>query len=586
MPAAAPDGEQVYRLSCAACHESGENRAPPFEALRQLSREAIAESLQTGVMAYVGEAMPEESIEAVAAYLGRGTGRLSARTRAPCPDAPWSDPAAGPRWTGWGGGPANARFQSAASAGLDPKSVTKLRLRWVFGFPDADRARSQPAVAGGRVFVGSRAGRVYALDAASGCTVWDYQALAEVRTAIGVSAAGRDGPVRLHFGDFKANLYAVDAETGEQIWRTKVDDHQAATLTGSPVLFEGRVYVGTSSIEEFTGAFPTYPCCTFRGSVAAYDAANGERIWKTYTIPEEPSPRRRNANGVAQHGPSGSGIWSAPTIDAKLRRVYVTTGDNYSDPPTDDSDAIMAFDLDTGERLWSRQFTAGDAYNMACNPRADKTNCPEANGPDHDFGASAILAELDGGRRVLVAGQKSGMVHAVDPDRDGTLLWQRRAGEGGMLGGIQFGPAADRANAYVAVSDYQGRRPHPGGGITAFGLADGEVVWHTPGVPCPQDRAGCSPAQSAAVTAVPGLVFSGALDGFLRAYSTADGSVLWSYDTMREFSQTVNGVPARGGSLNGPGPVVVGGMVYVNSGYGQFGSIPGNAFLAFGVDSE
>ena len=582
--AASPDGESVYRQSCAACHESGENRAPSLEALQRLSPKAILESLQSGTMAYVGESLPQGHAEAVSSFLGRGT--AAAQGRRTCPDHPWSDPFSGPRWLGWGADLENTRHQSAEFAGLDADSVQRMVLLWAFGIPDADRARAQPTVAGGRVFLGTRNGRLYALDAESGCTIWEFKARAEVRTAVLVSPAEPDGRNTLYFGDTKANLYGVDAATGKQVWRTKVDEHDAATLTGSPVLHGGHLYVATSSIEEFTGAFPTYPCCTFRGSIAAYSASNGERIWKTHTIPEEPRPRGRNKAGVVQHGPSGAAIWSAPTIDTKLGRVYVATGDNYSDPPTDDSDAIIAYDLETGTRHWSRQFTRDDAYNMACNPRADKTNCPEANGPDFDFGSSPMLAELANGKRILVAGQKSGMVHAVDPDLDGAIVWQRRAGKGGMLGGIQYGPAADSRNAYVAVSDYRGPRPDQGGGITAYRLSDGKVVWHRPGIPCPPKRKGCSPSQSAAVTSIPGVVFSGSLDGFLRAYSTEDGSVLWSYDTVREYPRTVNGVGANGGSLNGPGPSVVNGMVYVNSGYGQFGSIPGNAFLAFGIATK
>lgn len=583
---AAPDGETVYRESCAACHESGENRAPSLEALMHLSPKAILATLRDGTMAYVGKTLPPESAEAVASYLGRGTGPLVGRSRPACPDAPWSHPFRGPRWIGWSPNLSNTRYQTAEAAGLDVRSVRGLRLLWAFGLPDSDLARGQVAVAGGRLFVGARNGRVYALEAKTGCTVWEFEAQSEVRTAILLSHPDSKGRVSAYFGDTRGSLYAIDADTGKQIWKRRLDDHVAATLTGSPVLFEGRLYAGTSSIEEFTGAHPTYSCCDFRGSISAIDASNGERIWKTYTILEEATPRRASRKGVVQLGPSGAAIWSAPTIDAKLRRVYVTTGDNYSDPPTEDSDAMIAFDLDTGRRVWSRQFTKRDAYNMACDPGADKANCPEADGPDFDFGASAMLVQLDGTSRLLIAGQKSGMVHAVDPDRDGEIVWQRRVGEGGKLGGIQFGPAADFQNAYIAVSDYQGPRPDSVGGLTALRLADGAVVWHKPGFRCPSRRKGCSPANSAAVTAIPGAVFSGSLDGFLRAYSSTDGTVLWSFDTAREFQETVNGVPAKGGSINGPGPVVVDGIVYVNSGYGMFGSIPGNALLAFGSGEE
>ena len=554
--------------------------------MQRLSAAAILESLTTGAMAAIGKDLPGGYAETVASFLGTEAGIQGPRFPKGCPDGEWADPLDGPRWIGWGANLANSRFQSTELAGLDVDSVPQLRLRWVFGIPNSDRARGHPAVAGGRVFLGGRNGRLYALDAGSGCTVWEFEALAEIRTAVLLSRTNESSGYALYFGDTKANLYAVDAATGTQIWRTKVEGHRGATLTGSPTLHAGRLYVGTSSIEEFTGSIAKYPCCSFRGSVSAIDASNGERVWKTYTIPEEPLPQRFNANGVQLYGPSGAGIWSAPTIDTQLGRVYVTTGDNYSDPPTGDSDAIIAYDLETGRRLWSQQFTEGDAYNMSCNQRSDGINCPDANGPDLDFGSSAILVSSDRGQRFLVAGQKSGEVHAVDPDRNGAILWQRRAGVGGMLGGIQFGMAADARNVYVAVSDYIGPTRSKGGGITAFRITDGEKLWHTPGTPCPSARKGCSPAQSAAVTVIPGVVFSGALDGFIRAYSTEDGSVRWSYDTVRDYPGSVNGVGTRGGSINGPGPAVVDGMLYVNSGYGAFGSIPGNAFLAFGVEKD
>lgn len=583
LQAVEPTGEQIYEQACSTCHDGGESRAPTFDVLRQLSSDAILESLRDGVMAYVGETLADGQVETVALYLGQGTAELPSLTRRSCPDAEWSNPLRGPRWIGWGADLSNSRYQPAHLAGLTAADVAQLELRWAFGLPDATRARGHPTVAGGRVFVGSRSGHLYALDAKSGCTVWEFAARSEVRTAILVSPPDHAGRTLLFFGDTKANLYGIDAATGAQIWRTKVDDHRSATLTGSPVLFEGRLYLGVSSIEEFTGAFAEYSCCSFRGSVQAIDASNGERIWKTHTIPEVPKPRWRNAKGVMQLGPAGAGIWSAPTIDAKLRRLYVTTGDNYSDPPTDDSDAIIAYDLESGKRLWSQQFTEGDAYNMACNSKADGVNCPQADGPDFDFGSSGILVELDNGKRALVAGQKSGVVHAIDPDQDGAILWQRRAGTGGKLGGIQYGSATDGRNVYVAVSDYRGARPDSVGGLVAYRLADGEEVWNVPSAPCPRGRPQCSPAHSAAVTVVDGVVFSGSLDGHLRAYATGDGSILWEFDTVRDYDGTVNGVAAKGGSLNGPGPVVVDGMLYVNSGYGAFGSMPGNVFLAFGV---
>ncbi|HKA55104.1 MAG TPA: PQQ-binding-like beta-propeller repeat protein, partial [Candidatus Binatia bacterium] len=305
---------------------------------------------------------------------------------------------------------------------------------------------------------------------------------------------------------------------------------------------------------------------------------------------------RKNQEGVQLWGPAGASVWSAPTIDAQRGVLYVTTGDNYADPATKTSDAIVAFDLKTGRMLWSRQFTARDAWNIGCDA-GGAANCPKAKGPDLDFGSSAILRTLPNGKRVLLAGQKSGMVHAIDPDQKGTVLWQQRVGHGGILGGIQWGPAADGDRLYVALSDIgvkirqdaeagtvselDGRE---GGGIFAYDLATGEQRWATPAPGC-SGRPKCSPAQSAAITVIPGVVFSGSVDGHLRAYSTQDGRVIWDFDTIQDFS-TANAMEGKGGSLDGPGPTVVGGMLFVNSGYGFWGGMPGNVLLGFSVEGK
>jgi polyvinyl alcohol dehydrogenase (cytochrome) len=164
-----------------------------------------------------------------------------------------------------------------------------------------------------------------------------------------------------------------------------------------------------------------------------------------------------------------------------------------------------------------------------------------------------------------------------DPDKQGQVIWQYRAG----LGGIEWGFAADSENVYLPVAD--GNAPTPGG-LHAVKIANGQRVWYTPPQPLKCRKGpGCSGAQSAAITVIPGVVFSGAIDGGFRAFSARDGSIIWEYDTNREF-KTVNGVPAKGASINGPAPVVVDGMVYISSGYGAVGDRPGNVFLAFGVE--
>jgi polyvinyl alcohol dehydrogenase (cytochrome) len=308
-----------------------------------------------------------------------------------------------------------------------------------------------------------------------------------------------------------------------------------------------------------------------------------------------------NSAGVQQMGPSGAAIWSAPTFDAASQRVYATTGDNYSDPPSGTSDAIIAFDASSGDLTWARQITSGDAYTVAC---PNGVNCPKSHGPDLDFGSSAVLASLPNGKRLLIAGQKSGVVTALDPDHGGDIVWQKRVGAGGTLGGVQWGVAADESDLYVAVSDPKFHPAGPatpgaqtlvlnpsvtllidskaGGGLWALKLETGEEVWLTPHPGC-GDAPGCSPAQSAAVTAIPGLVFSGGLDGHLRAYLAQSGKIAWDVDTKGDY-QAVNGVAAKGGSIDGGGAVVVDGMVYIGSGSGFVGTAPGNVLLAYSVD--
>lgn len=582
--AEAPAGESVYREKCASCHETGANRAPLLATLHALSSQAVLRALESGSMRFAAEGLSAEQRSAVARHVGRGASEALQVAPACDPEPGWRPSPDAATWAGWSPDLENTRFQPSRSAGFGAKDTSRLKLAWAFGAAGANAKKAAMTIVGRRLFAGNSDGSVYALDAASGCVHWTYDGGSPVRAAIPVAEVG--GRALAFVGDFTATAYALRADTGELVWKRELSDYPAAIITGSPAYDDGRLYVPISSYEEASGARADAECCKFRGSVAALDAATGEVIWRTHTISEEPSPRKKNSRGVQQWGPSGAAVWSAPTIDRKLGRLYLTSGDNYSDPPTETSDAILALDLEDGGIVWSRQFTAGDAYNIACVSRRDSTNCPESNGPDFDFGSSAILRELPGGKRVLVAGQKSGWVHAVDPDRDGEILWQQQAGEGGVLGGVQFGAAADEKRVYVAVSDLRfgqsGVLPTEGGGVTAFDLATGEQVWSTKAGDC-EGRSRCSPGHSGAVTAIPGVVFAGSLDGRLRAYSAETGDVIWELDTVRDY-ETVNGVQGRGGALNGSGPVVVDGMLYVNSGYGQFGTMPGNVLLAFRVE--
>lgn len=491
------------------------------------------------------------------------------------------------QWNGWGADLQNTRYQPN---GLTAAQVPKLKLKWVFAFPGTFVSSGPPTVIGGRVFVPGANRKIYSLDVNSGCQYWTFESDAPVRTAITVANH------QAYFGDQRGNAYALDVTTGELLWKTHVDDHPRAKIVGAPVYYEGRLYVPVTAGEEGPSTSPKYECCSGRGALVALDAPTGKQIWKTYTIVEQPQRTTKNpATGVQRWGPSGASIWSAPTIDIERKLIYAGTGDNFSDPSTKTSDAVIAFDLKDGRIVWIKQLTEDDVFNMGCIETL-KHGCRPGGGigPDFDIGASPILLKLANGKRVLLVSQKSGVVHALDPDRDGEILWRTRIGKGTALGGIQWGSASDGRNMYAALSDigflYVGTPPKrildpkAGGGLFALDVASGAKVWEAAAPDC-GERLNCSPAQSAAVTAIPGAVFSGSADGHMRAYSSKDGKVIWDFDTTREFT-TVNGAASKGGSMDGPGPVVAGDMLFVPSGYAAWGGLPGNVLLAFTVDGK
>lgn len=590
-----PDGAAVYKQHCAACHDTGAARAPTFETLQQMEPVAVVRALETGVMRIVGTfSLNGPQRIAVAEHV---TGKpydatWQAKVVNQCAPTPWpatADPFSKPHWNGWGVNPQNTRFQPAAMAGIDKAGVSSLALAWAFAFPGETLAEAPPAVVDGRLFVGSRSGTVYALDAATGCTHWTFNANAAVKSAVLVAQIGDEPTPTVFFGDVAGRAYAVNAATGEQRWAVIADEHPSARLTGGFQLVDGTLFVPVSSLEEGLAADPNYACCTFRGAVAALDPATGEIRWKKHVIEQVPSEQPAGPNGRKMLGPNGGAIWSAPTIDPKLPMIYVATGDNYSQPATATSDAIMAISRQDGAIAWTYQGLAGDAWNVACT-LPDKSNCPDDEGPDHDMGSSPILVELGHGKRALLGGQKTGVMHAIDPDNGGAVLWKTRVGKGGILGGIEWGSATDGKAVYVAVSDARwesGRffgdkvalDPLHGGGIFALDVQNGAVLWQAPAVSC-AGRERCSPAQTAAVTAIPGVVFSGSMSGVMRAFDSDTGKVLWEYDSVRDYD-TVNGAPGRGGAIDQSGVVVVDGVVYLNSGYANWGGNPGNVLLAF-----
>jgi polyvinyl alcohol dehydrogenase (cytochrome) len=584
-------GAPLFDQYCASCHLGQVAKAPHKMFLQMMAPDAIHAALDVGIMRTHAEKLTAAQKKQVATYLGGDHPVSTARAPQCTGAAAKFDGSRKPAVSGWGITAGNTRHIDSASAGLTAADLPRLELKWAFAFPNAQRARSQPAVAFGAVYVGSQDGTVYALDENTGCIRWTFRAPAEVRTAVVVeapeAASRRAGSPLVFFGDLLARVYAVDAFTGALRWSFKADDHPNATITGAPSLHDGTLYVPVSSLEVTSAADPAYECCTFRGSVVALDASTGANRWKAHTIPTPPKEVGRTRLGTRVLAPSGAPVWNSPAIDAQRGLLYVGTGENYSSPANDTSDALIAFRLADGAMVWHAQKTANDAWNVACM-LPDNPNCPPENGPDVDFGSSVIVLRDAARGDLLLAGQKSGMVYAVDPGQRGSIVWGARVGRGGIQGGVHFGMATDGDRLFVPISDmkdeHDGRvHQQPSrAGLYALEPRTGRTLWGTPADDVCAGRQFCDSGVSAAITSIPGAVLAGHMDGRLRAYDASDGKVVWEVDTTREW-KTVSGELARGGSFGGgAGPMVVNGKLFAVSGYGLYFHMPGNVLLVFG----
>ncbi len=587
-------GKAAYQKSCANCHDKLVYKAPHRMFLAMMAPDALLASMDGGTMAKQSKTMSKQQKRDVAEFItGRSLDELAVSFPPPtCDESSVFDPAKKPASLGWGVNPQNSRFQPAETGGLSVGDVSGLEVKWTFAYPNAFQARSQPVVAAGAVFVGSHDGTVYSLDAKSGCVRWTFRASAEVRTGIVISGWDDDAaPVSVYFGDILARAYSLDAKTGELQWVTRVDPHPNATITGTPALVGDRLFVPVSSLEVVNAIDPNYVCCTFRGAVVALDTGNGEQIWKNYTVDKKPEEVGRNRMEVPIMAPSGAPIWNSPTVDLKRKRLYSGSGENYSSPAGPNSDAIIAYDLETGKKLWVSQQTKGDAWNVAClsDYTTNDANCPEEKGPDYDFSSSPMLVTLANGKDIIVGGQKSGATMGIDPE-SGETLWKTQVGRGGVQGGVLFGMASEGEKIYVGISDmyypedesgYYDYELDPRPGLYAVEAGTGKIIWSTPAPDVCGDLKYCDAGIAQAITAIPGAVIAGHMDGRLRIYSGDDGKLLWELNTLVDF-ETVSGEKAHGGSFSGGGPVVADGMIYVNSGYGMYFHMPGNVLLAIG----
>ncbi len=581
-------GKPLYIEHCAGCHEAQVYKAPHTTWLELMSPQVLYRSITEGIMQSQAAHLSDGDKQHIVEYITQM--RLGDPDAGP--EVAWCDASASiftsldeSQLTGWGHD--TRRYVSSEAAGIDRSQIGDLELKWSFGFPASTRARSQPTIAMGAVFVGSQDGTVYAFDLETGCVRWTYAARAEVRTGITLGKRGPNGAATAYFGDIIANLYAVDATTGELVWQTSPDEHHSATLTGTPAYAAGKLYVPVSSLEVVTAANPEYACCSFRGHVMAVDAADGSVIWDSYAIPDPPASVGTTSVGTDMMGPSGAPVWTSPTVDVAKNLLIFGTGENYSSPADTNSDAVIAVALDTGERLWSRQTFPGDAWNVACM-MADNPNCPEEDGPDYDQASSPLLVDVGEGKTVVVAGQKDGRVFALDWETGQNKLWEVKLGRGSIQGGVHFGMAADGTTVYVPINDMNDTRngewldpelARPG--VSAVDAVTGEVLWsHVQENVCGEGRPFCDPGVSAAITATDSAVIAGHLDGIIRIYDRDSGEIIWSYNTTTPVTGT-NGVIAQGGGMSGSGPALGAGHMVINSGYGLYNHEAGNALLVF-----
>jgi polyvinyl alcohol dehydrogenase (cytochrome) len=556
------DGESLYQQYCAMCHTTPpDDRTPTRASLASYTANSIFRSLTQGVMAAQGAPMSDEQKVALAEHLSGN--RMQADTLSwvgRCEHAmPTLELSLPDNWNGWGNGLSNPRYQSARGTNINAGNINELELVWAFGLDNATVARAQPTVINNVMIMGSPSGTVYAMDIASGCAYW----------TLGVIA------------DNSNHLHIVNVQTGDLLWDSEVDTNPFARSTGSPVIYDERIFVPVSSIEVGAAGRPDHHCCTFRGNVAAFDLHTGEKLWHTYVM-DEPALVGQNSAGNPVYAPSGAPIWQSPSIDPSRNVVYAGTGQNYSRPTSDTSDAVIAFDMDSGEIRWVYQTTESDAFIMGCNPAGTHPNCPEP-GPDLDIGAPIVTTTLSDGRDIVVTGTKGAVVFGLDPDRNGEVLWKTRVGRGGALGGVHWGMTFRGDIVYVPVSDRSGitdqgepRQP----GLHAIDMKTGEVLWYTQAPERCRDQQGCMEAYSAPVTGTDDLLLAGSLNGYLFAHDPTTGELVWEYNTAREYA-TINGITARGGSLDATGPVLSGDYMIVSTGYATFGQMPGNAVLVF-----
>ena len=567
-------GFLVYQKHCADCHQDARLRAPSLGAIKKMSENGIRQALTMGVMKEHSRNIDNVDFDKLLLFLSSQTNNTTETQINECSEPfPTQSEIL---WSNWGNGLSNQRVQAKSS--LNPQNINQLELKWAFGFNDSIRIRSQPLVTEDTIYIGSQSGYVYALSLDTGCQWWSFKADAEVRGAITLS----DNKKSILFTDFAANVYRLNSLNGEIEWKKNVATHPLTTITGSIAVTQDSVFIPLSSTEVVSAIDPNYMCCTFRGGLIALNTSNGDERWKMHTVPE-PKKTGYNSNRISSWGPSGAPVWSTPTIDLERGLIYIGVGQNYSHPATELSDAIIAIGIESGRVVWHKQTLSGDVWNAACV--TNRINCPGEYGPDYDIGASIIL--IEGDKDILIAGQKSGMVFAMDPDDNGSIIWQKRVGRGGKKGGVHWGMTIDDDSIFVPIADLPEKIPSqysPMPGIHALRIKDGSKEWYRPALPvCEDEKYHCYPSVSAAPSRVGSMIITGSMNGIIEIISTKDGNLLWSFDTAMQF-KTINQISANGGSIDSNGPIIAGNHLIATSGYDIYGQLTGNILLVFSIE--
>jgi polyvinyl alcohol dehydrogenase (cytochrome) len=601
-------GEKLFDKNCAQCHDNPAMKAPTREALSRNSIESIMIALEFGKMQPMATHLSKQERGLIAKYLAsKDTASYQWLETNSCTQATSTEST---QWvSNWGLGIDNKRHIPDGLSKINRANVGSLSLQWSIAFPKVTDMRSQPVIIGDTMYIGDKAGKLYALDRKTGCVRNHTKIFSGIRSSITLAtlASGRQ---LLIFANNLATVFAVDPDSFKVVWQQPVKISDYSVVTGSISYFDDKLFVPISSFEVAASGSPEHECCTSHGAVVSLNANNGDERWIWHAT-EDATRQANNANGAVVYGPSGAAVWTTPAIDLKRNRIYFGTAENLTHPATNTSDTIVALDLDSGAEAWKFQAIAADVWNAACHN--DGPNCPENPGGDFDFGASVIITQNSAGQDVLLAGQKSGEVFALNPDTQnpkGEVLWRNRISQGTTNGGIHWGMTVAGNTVFVPMADPERERdgytPKPG--LYALSIDSGEIIWQQPvkrgcdfdyaNTPLiglehtrapkptnPEAQYECSfyYGLSAAATSTSQLIFTAGLDGKIRAYNNANGEVLWQTNTAVEH-KTVNGITGHGGAIDVAGQSIAGEWLYVLSGYSMFGQLPGNVLLAYKID--